>query len=443
MKNAFKNFILGQLQAAVKRFFGRNPNVKLIAVVGSVGKTSTKLAIVKVLSARYRVLAQHGNHNSELSVPLAILDLPLPDNIYSPIAWLKTVHWARVRAKQQFNYNVIVVELGTDAPGDIAKFGTYLRPHLSVITAISAEHMEFFKTLDAVAKEELAIGDFSAQILVNRDDVNEDYAAMVRNPMISTYGLGGVAEYHFLTEQSSPNGTYSGKFVSPEYGEQPVALNVVGEHSLKPLIGAASVGIKFGLQPAEIAKQLTLITPVPGRMQILRGIKNSLIIDDTYNSSPIAAAAALQTLYSMQERQHIAILGSMNELGAESAKEHAALGNLCDNSLLEWVVTIGKDAEQYLAPAAINRGCQVRSFSSPYEAGGFVRSILESNTVILVKGSQTGIYAEEAIKLLLADAADETKLVRQTPEWQQKKEAYFDKFNLGNDAAKKQALENA
>lgn len=142
-------------------------------------------------------------------------------------------------------------------------------------------------------------------------------------------------------------------------------------------------------------------------MNVLRGIKKSVLIDDTYNSSPAAAAAALQTLYSMQAPERIAILGSMNELGDVSAAEHEKLGQMCDPALLAWVVTIGDEAEKYLAPAARSRGCQVKTFKSALQAGAFVRGVIDEGAVILAKGSQGDIYAEEAVKELLHATNDD------------------------------------
>src|SRR5690606_15899123 len=103
-------------------------------------------------------------------------------------------------------------------------------------------------------------------------------------------------------------------------------------------------------------------------------------------------------------------------------------GILCDPSLLSWVVTIGDDAEQHLAPAARARGCQVKSFMNAIDAGAFVRSISEPGAAILVKGSQGGIYAEEAVKVLCLMSED-VELVRQDPHWLKIKEEFFSKFS--------------
>lgn len=160
-------------------------------------------------------------------------------------------------------------------------------------------------------------------------------------------------------------------------------------------------------------------------MNIIQGLKKSILIDDTYNSSPLAAERALEALYEQQVPQRILIFGDMNELGGSSAAEHEKIGKLCDPDILHWVVTIGEQSAKYFAPAARSRGCQLKSFSDPMSAGSFVHSILEEGAAVLVKGSQNGVYAEEAVKMLLHDSSDQKKLVRQSPEWLEKKNKQF------------------
>lgn len=428
MKHKIKQFIQRRLEKRTKQFFEAHPNIKLIAITGSVGKTSTKMAVAKMLSQKYRVLVHEENHNMELSVPLTLMKIPYPQKVRSVFQWLLVLGAARRRVKQPFPYDIIIAELGTDKPGDIAAFGRYLKPDIAIVTAVSPEHMEFFKTIDAVAKDELSIGAFSKLVVINRDDIDEGYAGLLEATNIDTYGMGGVAEYHFLPETSADDGFTAGKIVSPEFGEQEVKLQVIGEHSVKPIIAGALVGIKMGLSAGQVASAAESILPVPGRMQLLRGMQESLLIDDTYNSSPLAAKAALQTLYGMSRPQRVAILGSMNELGEFSKQAHEEVGHFCDPSLLDWVVTIGDEAEKYLAPAAASRGCQVRSFKNPYDAGGFVHSVLQTGAVVLAKGSQNGVFAEEALKVLLHSTSEEERLVRQSVAWMAQKRRMFSKF---------------
>ena len=111
----------------------------------------------------------------------------------------------------------------------------------------------------------------------------------------------------------------------------------------------------------------------------------------------------------------------MNELGETSAREHEELGAYCRADELDCVVTIGEKSREYLAPMAEKAGCRVKSFMNPVEAGEFVRSIVKSGAIILAKGSQNGVFAEEAVKLLLEDSSDTSKLVRQSKGWMEKK----------------------
>lgn len=424
----FKKYIQKKLEKYVRKYFQKHPEVKLVVVAGSVGKTSTKRAIATLLSQRYRVAMHKGNHNTHLSAPLAILGIEYPENIRKIGAWLSVFRAARRRIKDPTGTDVIIQEIGADRPGDIAQFGTYLKPDVAVITAVTPEHMEFFADMDAVAREEIAAANFSQLAVINRDDIEGRHAEFLTNPNVTTYGTTGVAEYRFEIQDFDIEKGYTGSVITQEFENPiPTSIKVFGEHSLRPAMGAVAVACKLGLTEAEIAAGLSLIEPVPGRMNVMRGLDDTMVIDDTYNSSPVAAICALQALYSLQVPQRIAILGDMNELGSVSAEEHQKLGNYCDPNLLSWVITIGEEVEKYLAPAAKARGCQVKSFRNAIEAGGFARSVTERGAAILVKGSQGNIYAEEAVKLLVLMSEDD-ELVRQSPAWMEFKDKFFSKF---------------
>lgn len=425
-----KSILLFLVELQTRRFLKRH-KPKVVAVTGSVGKTSTKLAIATVLGVRYKVLFQEGNYNVDISVPMTIFDLPMPSlsQLKNPFVWLLQLWYMERKIHLPFPFEIVVLELGTDHPGDIKHFRKYLRPDIGVVTAVTPEHMAFFKTIDAVAEEELAVTSFSSLAIINRDDIDEAFARFVTNSNIDTYGTSGIAEYHYLVEDFDVEKGFTGKFVSPDFGEQAIPLKLAGEHNVRAAVAAGTVGIKFGLSAKEIEVGLTAVRPAKGRMNILRGLLDSVIIDDTYNSSPSAAVAALQALYLLPNKQKIAILGSMNELGDFSQKAHEQVGAMCDPTLIDWVVTIGDDAEHFLAPAAAKRGCQVRSFSSPYEAGAFVHSVLHPNAAVLAKGSQNKVFAEEAVKVLLHATEEEDELVRQSADWIERKEALYDRYN--------------
>jgi len=425
----FKSLIQKKLESYVKRYFAKHSEVKLIVVTGSVGKTGTKIAIGTVLSERFRIRLHEGNHNTQMSVPLAILGIEYPGKIKSLGAWLTVFKAARERINNPTDVDVIIQELGTDRIGEIDHFGTYLKPDIAVVTAIAPEHMEFFHDIDTVAREELASANYSKQALINRDDIDGEYSKYLTNANINTYGTSAAAEYYYISEGYTIDDGHRGEFVVPEWAS-PVATNVhiLGDHTLRSAVVAGAVAVKLGMSAEQVAAGLSKVHSIPGRMNILRGVENSTIIDDSYNSSPLAAAAALRVLYQLSAPQRIAVLGDMNELGDVSDAAHIELGKLCNPSELAWVITVGSQSEKFLAPAAKARGCQVKTCKNAIEAGGFLHSVLEPNAVVLFKGSQGGIFLEEAIKVILHATEEEKSLVRQSESWLKIKNDWFSKF---------------
>lgn len=426
----FKSYIQKRLERYVKVYFKNHPEVILVVVSGSVGKTSTKIAIATVLSERFRVRLHKDNHNTNMSAPLAILGIEYPKNIRNIGEWLSVFKAARQRIKQPTDVDVVIQELGSDRIGQVPHFGSYLHPDIGVVSAVSAEHMEFFKTIDNVAAEELSAANFSKLALINKDDIDGIYAKYLKNADVNTYGTSASAEYHFISMDYTAKDGNVGLYYAPELADpMPATINLIGEHTLRPAIAAIAVGIKLGMDTSELTRGIDKIRPLQGRMNSLKGIKNSLIIDDTYNSSPLAAESSLRVLYQLLVPQRIVVFGDMNELGKTSEAEHKALGHLCDPNELAWVVTVGPQSEKFLAPAAKANGCQVKSFQNALLAGAFVRGVIADNSAVLFKGSQGGIYLEEAVKSVLHSPKDETQLVRQSPEWMVEKNKFFSTFS--------------
>ena len=429
-KIMFKKGIQRKLEKYVRKYFETHPDIKLITVAGSVGKTSTKLAIATLLSQKYRVRLHEGNHNTHLSAPLAILGINFPGNPRNFWQWHKVFSAARKRIKSPSSQEpqIIIQELGTDHPGDIERFSKYLAPNITVITSVSPEHMEFFGSIDAVAQEELGAASFAEIAILNQDDISPDFFKYVRNSNVSTYSSIGGANYNFIANSFSLIDGFGGKIQTPEYGEIDVRVKVFGEHSLRPIIGAVAVSAKLGLSSQEIIGGLVSLKPIPGRMNFMRGVKESVLIDDTYNSSPAALEAAIQTLYALSAPSKIAIIGSMNELGESSAFEHQKIGEMLDGISLSWVITVGEQANRFLAPAARLRGCQVYEAKNAIDAGTFAHKIMERGSLVLLKGSQGEVYLEEATKILLLNKEDENLLVRQDEKWKKTKDEFFSSF---------------
>lgn len=162
-------------------------------------------------------------------------------------------------------------------------------------------------------------------------------------------------------------------------------------------------------------------------MNVLRGVGQSMIIDDSYNSSPAALKGALETLFTLPGSQRMAIIGSMNELGETSKEEHEAIGRMCTPDKLDILITVGEEANKYLAVAAKESGCIVHQAWNSLEAGEKARDLVNPGAVVLAKGSEGGIFIEEAVNYLLADEGDKKQLVRQTDSWLERKKKFFQK----------------
>lgn len=416
-----KALLCNVLEAQVRKLRSKN-NFTIIAVVGSVGKTSTKLATAELLKkVGARVRYQEGNYNDRLTVPLVVFGKTLP-GLFNIPAWIKILVANNRALRRAYPYDVVVLELGTDGPGQIKQF-SYLEPELAIVTAITPEHMEYFKTLDAVAAEELAVAAYADQLLINVADVPGKYL-----PKLPFMSYGGAHTDHGYSAVGK-NLSLHGQELAAYYGGKKLFTRNIafaGEHGGRIALAAIACADMLEYPHDKIANGLADLKPFAGRMRLFDGIKNTTIIDDTYNASPEAVSAALAVLSAESTAtQRIAVLGSMNELGKTSKKAHEEIGKSIDPAKIDLVVTIGKEAEKYLAPAATAARNSVVSFVNPHEAGEYVREYATEGAAILFKGSQNGVFAEEAIKPLLRNKADAKKLVRQSAGWMKKKRKQF------------------
>lgn len=420
MKALARRIVASILWWQVRRLQNKN-NFKVVAVAGSVGKTSTKLAIATVLSEKFKVQYQDGNYNDLVTVPLIFFGKNEP-SLFNPLAWLATFIKNEASLRRPYPYEIVVVEIGSDHPGSLAEFKARLKAEVGVLSGIAPEHMEMFKTMDAVAKEELTLADFSSLVIANKDLASR----YLEGHGFLTYSITAKADYQLTELKYDQDGS---SFAVLAGGQKLLSASheAISEPQLYFVLAAIAVAEKLGLSTSQIRAGLGKIKPVAGRMQTLAGINNSRIIDDTYNASPEAVKAALLTLQRLDAPQKIALLGNMNELGDYSEQAHREVGRLCDPSQLDLIVTLGPDANKFIAAEAKKKGCEVVSFESPYEAGEFIKERVKDSALILAKGSQNRVFAEEALKSLLTNPADSSKLVRQSARWMKIKRQMFGK----------------
>jgi UDP-N-acetylmuramoyl-tripeptide--D-alanyl-D-alanine ligase len=418
IKPLSKRLLCNLLERQVLRL-RRQHDFTVVAVAGSVGKTSTKLAIVDALSVARRVQYQSGNYNVRLTVPLIFFGQSEP-GIYNVLAWLKILWKNRQLIKQEYPYDVVVVELAPGKVGSMAKFA-YLQPELGVLTSIAPEHMEVFGTIETVAKEEMTLLDFCKKTLVNSDDIETRF---LEGKEYISYGSDGAT---YSLKSAKPAKRLGSQDVTFDLAGRKVSstIGLTGQQGAKIALAAAAAVSELALAEDDVKSALKQLKPFAGRMQILSGIKESTIIDDTYNASPLAVKAALDVLYNTEAPQRIALLGNMNEMGEYSEQAHVEIGEYCDPKKLDLVVTLGPDANKFLAPTAQARGCQVETADTPYQAAELITSRLKKDAAVLIKGSQNRVYAEEAVKKLLANPEDAAKLVRQSDYWMKVKQRQF------------------
>lgn len=420
------NIVAFGLRVQARRLLSKarrsNSNFKVIAVTGSVGKTTTKLAVATVLSEKYKVQVHPGNYNTETGVPLALFEMESPGGVTNP-AWLKVLWQMEKKLKQPFNYDVVVLEFGASKDRDIEYF-KFTQPDFGIVVAAKPAHLEFFGDMKTIQNEKFKLAEYSKKAMVNAEDELLMQKFKTLQPgQGETYGIHE-GDYRFDVETFDVNKGFDGT-LNLKGRKIPVHLNLFAEHIAASAVVAAAVGVQVGLSDGEIKSGVEKAFHVDGRMRRFNGIKNSVIIDDTYNNNPEAAKAALSMLYSLPGRK-IAILGGMNELGKYEKKYHEEVGSYC--AKLDLLVTVAGKAKMYI-PAAKKAGLKaskITSFSSPYEAGEYVAGLVKKDDKILVKGSQGGIFAEEATKKLLENADDSKNLVRQSDFWQGVKSKTFE-----------------
>ncbi len=405
---------------------------EIVGITGSVGKTSTKENTAAILSSRFNVRSSVKNYNNEIGLPLAIIGINKTPG-HSIIGWSKVFCIALwLLLKKDKNYpEILVLEMGADKPGDI-RYLTEIAPcTVGILTFISHSHTEFFKTIKKIAQEKKHIIthlNSDGLAVLNFDNEMVMQQATSTKAEIMTYGLKEGADLratdiNIIYDETTgwPKGlnfkvNYKGSVVP---GFLP---GFVAEHLISSALAGLCAGIYFGLNLVEGIESLKKQKPMPGHMCLIPGIKDTLIIDDTYNSSPAPAESALNTLKQITlkpDARRYAVLGDMLELGPETENSHRAIGFKVAENGIDFLITVG-EASKKTAAAAIEAGLDsdhVASFANSIDAGKFLQEKIQKNDLVLVKGSQ-GVRMEKIVKEIMAEPLDAPALlVRQDGNW--------------------------
>ncbi|HBG81898.1 TPA: hypothetical protein DDW69_03590 [candidate division CPR2 bacterium] len=418
MKKAFKNLIQKILKRiAILIFTKQKPEI--VGITGTIGKTSTREAVKHLLSKKYNVYAPSGSLNTEIGVPLAVIGTKSPDNILNIFSWLKIFALGLKRAYAEDYPKILILEMGVDRPHDMDWLISFVKPRISVVTAITPANLGFFNSVAEVEKEKLKILEATRELAI----VNEDLVKIKKSSVpVLLYGKNG--EVSFKDPKISVNGSRFKVVLGKKSAE--FDTKTIANSSIYAILAAVAVGYKYDFSLEEMAVFFKDFRPYNGRMNPLKGINDSFIIDDSYNSSPESAKAALRTVQGFVGRK-VLVLGGMNELGKFSKDAHQEIGALVCH-VADILVTVGKDANDFMAEEALKSGLKPErlfKFKGAREAGKFLADQVKPGDIVLVKGSQDGIFLEEAVEQILKDKKDIKYLVRQSDFWHVAKDKFF------------------
>lgn len=432
-----------RLLAALTRGVLAKYQPTVVAVAGSVGKTTTRRAIYVGLQGSFFVWEARHSLNSEFGVPLAVFGLPeAPANAFG---WWRALWRGLVlRWTNQPYPELLVLEFGEDHPGDLRYLCDLVRPQVGVVTSVAPAHLKEFKTVEAVTEEMrtlLAALPSDGFAVLNADDPFVAALATQSQAPVALVGFSERAEIraHDATllipkrpvdaMQASPPPQLTAKLTVEGQKHALVLPGFIAPHQIFSALAAIAVGRAFEVPIEPLLKRLRSLRPFKGRMRLLAGVRGSLLIDDSYNSSPRAVEAALDVVKKFPTvKRRIVVLGVMNELGEVSGEHHVTVGHAVGQVADRFVVTetpgIGYTRVAHDYGLGARSGGMAREqivFVPDAEAAGaWLKEHLRPRDLALIKGSQVA-RLEKAVAAALAepDRASEL-LVRQNAFWQRR-----------------------
>ena len=337
---------------------------RVIALTGSQGKTTVKEMIGTILSNRASTLVTAANLNNTIGVPLTLLQL-------------------------NAGHSFAVIEMGANSHGEIAFSVRVARPDIALITNASATHIEGFGSLMGIVEAKGEIIDGLVEngvLLLNADDANYrtwvKRAAGKRVVLFSLINENRNASYYAKEIVINSKGQISFDMITP-IGERAISMNLLGKHNVRNAIAAAAAAIETGASLDDVVVGLRKFAPVQGRLSPVRGMRNSKLIDDSYNANPNSYCAAIDVLMSFKGDRYL-IAGDMKELGVESEAAHRLVGKYAANAGVDGLLAIGDQCKLMVEAFGNN----ARHFKDKADLIVECKKLARSNVVFLVKGSR-------------------------------------------------------
>lgn len=424
---AFIRKIVTKILEAEARLVLQKYHPKIIAVTGSVGKTSTKDAIFSVVGDILVARKSMKSFNSEIGLPLTILDC---ENAWSdPFLWLKNIIKGAVLIVTPMHYpKWLVLEIGAGEPGDIVRATKLITPDIAIVTRFGEVpvHVEFFKSPNELFEEKANLVKAlrpTGVLILNGDDERVLSLREKTKARSITYGLSEGVMFRATNIQTAySKGIPVGTTFKLEYDGSVLPVDMQGVIGVQPVfsaLAAIATGAYLKMNIVDIIGRLSSHMSPPGRMRIIPGLKGSTIIDDTYNASPVAAEAAVDALKKIKTKgRRIAVLGDMLELGKFTIDEHKKLG-VQAGKFVDLLLAVGPRAK-YIVEGALDVDMNEKNiieFDDSRLAGKYLESIIMAEDVVLMKGSQ-GVRMERAVEEIMAEPERAAELlVRHEDEW--------------------------
>lgn len=357
--------MVGDTVAALGRlgaFHRQQRSIPVIAVTGSSGKTTTQRMIHHVLSQKLRGKAAPSSFNNAIGVPLTLLSADSRD------AYL-------------------VVEIGSNAPGEVAALAELVSPTIGVITSIGAAHLEKLGDVRGVANEKLSLLDHvrpGGLAVLNADMPFANEAAAHRERLtVLTYGTTETADVrvtHIDSKVTETRFKINGKHV--------VLLRLAGAHNALNATAAFAVCRRLQIDAETIVAALATFDPPPMRMEVLRAGELT-VIDDSYNANPLSVGAAIEVLQVAEGVRRVFVAGDMLELGDDATEWHERIGRQAAEAGIEMLVTVGRYSDAMIRGARSgNREMEVVGCADALDAAEVLVHRLTGTEVVLVKGSR-------------------------------------------------------
>ena len=356
-----------QALQGVARYMRLKRDIPVIGITGSNGKTTTKELIASILGTGYRVLKNAGNLNNHIGLPLSLTKIDDADQI-------------------------VVLEMGASAPGEIKELSEIAVPNCGVLTNISQAHLEGFKDLLTTRKTKLELLDYVGAAVVNADDafLMEGVRTSGFKGEVITYGIRNPAEIQATDIRLCEKGSILCLGIA---GNESVEVypKISGMFNIYNLLAAASVGYLFKISVPSIKSAIDSFAGLPMRLEI-RELNDVKIISDAYNANPASMEEAIKELVRIKKGRTIAVLGDMLELGSYEEEAHKRLGRFMSGLPVDVFIAVGR----LMSVAASEFKGNVHVLQNATEAGRLLREISRKGDTVLIKGSR-GMNMEKVL----------------------------------------------